>query len=195
VQSVFIVNQFYNLSKSDLNHIKIIFQKLNYPCLKDRGFLEKAETIEVKIMPNKLIQQVISAEDLAKRFHYTYEALAPQFNYETRKASAKRWEEIPENNRQLMIAVSEGILTFLCSCEGVVREKQPLENAMVKCPDCKDGTQRVVLSEAKCNIPETAKSVFCKTCNGKMQIVKQPLESASADVHFSSADSNTAVSK
>lgn len=80
-------------------------------------------------MTNKLIQQVISAEDLAKRFHYTYEALAPQFNYETRKESAKPWEEVPENNRKLMVAVCEGILTFLCGCEAVDRQKQSLEIA------------------------------------------------------------------
>jgi len=39
-----------------------------------------------------------------------YERLAPQFNYETRKASAKPWAEAPENNRRLMIAVCAEIL-------------------------------------------------------------------------------------
>jgi hypothetical protein len=38
-------------------------------------------------------------------FHETYERLAPSFGYETRKESAKPWKEVPENNRQLMIAV------------------------------------------------------------------------------------------
>lgn len=68
-----------------------------------------------------IIQQVISAEDLAKKFHYNYEAQAPKFGYETRKESAKPWEEVPENNRKLMIAVCEDILTFLCKCEAVER--------------------------------------------------------------------------
>lgn len=72
-------------------------------------------------MERLLIQQTISAEDLAKRFHYTYEAYAPEFGYETRKETAKPWEEIPENNRNLMIKVCEGILSFLCDCEGVKR--------------------------------------------------------------------------
>ncbi len=43
--------------------------------------------------------------DLAKKFHETYERLAPQYNYETRKASAVPFDSIPENNQELMIAV------------------------------------------------------------------------------------------
>jgi hypothetical protein len=44
-------------------------------------------------------------ELLAQRFHEAYERLAPSFGYETRKASAKPWAEVPENNRRLMTAV------------------------------------------------------------------------------------------
>lgn len=44
-------------------------------------------------------------EQLAKRFHETYERLAPSFGYETRKDSAVPWENVPEKNRLLMIAV------------------------------------------------------------------------------------------
>jgi hypothetical protein len=51
-----------------------------------------------------------SAEDLARAFHETYERLAPQFGYQTRPDSAKRWDEVPENNRNLMIAVAAAIL-------------------------------------------------------------------------------------
>jgi hypothetical protein len=50
------------------------------------------------------------AETLARRFHETYERLAPQFGYETRPASAKPWAEVPEANRQLMVAVAREIL-------------------------------------------------------------------------------------
>lgn len=50
------------------------------------------------------------AENLARRFHETYERLAPQFGYETRRESAKPWEEVPEQNRNLMIAVCAEIL-------------------------------------------------------------------------------------
>ena len=45
------------------------------------------------------------AEQIAQRFHETYERLAPAFGYETREASAKPWDQVPEQNRQLMTAV------------------------------------------------------------------------------------------
>ncbi len=51
-----------------------------------------------------------AAEFLARKFHETYERLAPQFGYETRKASAVPWEDVPEQSRKLMIAVCTVIL-------------------------------------------------------------------------------------
>lgn len=47
---------------------------------------------------------------LAKRFHETYERLAPSFGYETREASAKPWDKVPAQNKALMIAVCAEIL-------------------------------------------------------------------------------------
>jgi hypothetical protein len=44
------------------------------------------------------------AEHIAKEFHRRYELLAPLWGYETRKDSAVPWEDVPENNRGLMIA-------------------------------------------------------------------------------------------
>jgi hypothetical protein len=51
------------------------------------------------------------AEDLAQRFHETYERLAPEFGYRTREASAKPWSDVPEQNKQLMIAVCRELLS------------------------------------------------------------------------------------
>ncbi len=48
---------------------------------------------------------IASAEQLAQRFHETYERLAPSFEYETWEASAKSWSDVPEQNRALMVAV------------------------------------------------------------------------------------------
>lgn len=45
-------------------------------------------------------------EELARIFHEAYERLAPDFGYKTREASAVPWEEVPEANRNLMIAVA-----------------------------------------------------------------------------------------
>lgn len=52
----------------------------------------------------------MTAEQLAELFHTTYETLAPEFGYETRKERAKPWADVPEQNRQLMIAVAGVIL-------------------------------------------------------------------------------------
>jgi len=46
-----------------------------------------------------------SAERVAQQFHEAYEDLAPEFGYETREASRKPWDQVPEQNRSLMIAV------------------------------------------------------------------------------------------
>ena len=50
------------------------------------------------------------AEALAKRFHETYERLAPQYAYKTQASSAVDWAEVPQNNKRLMIAVCAEIL-------------------------------------------------------------------------------------
>ena len=54
----------------------------------------------------------MQAENLARFFHTTYEELAPQFNYSTRKASAFPWQDVPENNKRLMIAVAEQVIAL-----------------------------------------------------------------------------------
>ena len=52
----------------------------------------------------------MNKEQLAQLFHETYERLAPDFNYNTRKASAVAWADVPANNKELMIAVANVIL-------------------------------------------------------------------------------------
>jgi len=51
-----------------------------------------------------------SADDMAQKFHEAYERLAPEYNYETRKESAVPWEDVPEDNRQLMTAVCRELM-------------------------------------------------------------------------------------
>lgn len=50
------------------------------------------------------------AEHVAKQFHESYERLAPSHDYRTRQASAKPWEQVPEPNKALMIAVAADLL-------------------------------------------------------------------------------------
>lgn len=56
-----------------------------------------------------------SAEELAKKFHETYERLALQLGYETRKESAVAWEQVPDKTRTLMIATCSEVLAALSS--------------------------------------------------------------------------------
>lgn len=51
------------------------------------------------------------AEELARQFHEAYERLAPSFGYETRKESAVPWDDVPEQNRSLMVAVCAEVLS------------------------------------------------------------------------------------
>lgn len=59
------------------------------------------------------IGTLASPEDLARLFHEAYEELAPRFSYATRQESAVAWENVPENNRKLMIATAERVLEQL----------------------------------------------------------------------------------
>ena len=43
----------------------------------------------------------MNAEALARLFHETYERLAPDHGYETRKDSAVPWENVPDKNKNL----------------------------------------------------------------------------------------------
>ena len=54
-----------------------------------------------------------TSEDIARKFHEAYERLAQEFGYETRKASAVPWENVPEPNRSLMIAVAGEVFASL----------------------------------------------------------------------------------
>lgn len=56
---------------------------------------------------------MMTAEQLAQLFHDTYEELAPNYGYTTRKSSAVPWSEVPEPNKSLMIAVAEKVLEKL----------------------------------------------------------------------------------
>jgi hypothetical protein len=52
----------------------------------------------------------MTPEELARRFHETYENLAPLYGYKTREATAVQWEDVPEPNKSLMIAVAAAVL-------------------------------------------------------------------------------------
>lgn len=57
----------------------------------------------------------MNAEALAQYFHETYEEFAPHYGYKTREASAKPWAQVPEQNKRLMIATCEAVLSRLAA--------------------------------------------------------------------------------
>ena len=58
------------------------------------------------------------AEMVARLFHDTYERLAPFYGYETRRESAVAWEDVPEQNRLLMIETCRYVLSHLPHNDG-----------------------------------------------------------------------------
>jgi hypothetical protein len=48
-------------------------------------------------------------EGIARAFHEAYESLAEGFGYQTRRASAVPWEDVPEANKALMIATIRNV--------------------------------------------------------------------------------------
>jgi hypothetical protein len=52
----------------------------------------------------------VEAEMIAQAFHEAYERLAPMFGYKTREASAVPWEDVPAQNKELMVSVVETLL-------------------------------------------------------------------------------------
>ena len=55
----------------------------------------------------------MTAEELARFFHDTYERLAPDYGYKTREESAVPWEDVPQDNKQLMTATCAEVLRKL----------------------------------------------------------------------------------
>lgn len=64
-----------------------------------------------------------AAEKVARAFHEAYERLAPRFGYTTRMESSVPWEQVPIENRQLMVAVCAELLD-----EKVIQTAIPLSD-------------------------------------------------------------------
>src|SRR5262249_52439622 len=71
-----------------------------------RANLESPEAVDEK----PWMRSMIDPETLARRFHETYERLAPRFGDKTRRKTAVPWDQVPLSNKQLMIAVWDELL-------------------------------------------------------------------------------------
>ena len=74
--------------------------------------------------------------ELARLFHETYEELAPRFGYATRPESRVAWDDVPENNKRLMIATCREVLLHIWA-------EDPLAQITLG-PDRNDGPLRHV---------------------------------------------------
>lgn len=50
------------------------------------------------------------AEVIARQFHATYESLAPALGWETQARSRTKWDDLPQENRDLMLATVRALL-------------------------------------------------------------------------------------
>lgn len=50
------------------------------------------------------------AERIARAFHEEYEQMAPAYGWETQKKSRVAWDDLPDNQRKLMVHVVGNLL-------------------------------------------------------------------------------------
>lgn len=83
---------------------------------------------------------------LAQKFHEAYERLAPEFGYKTREASAKPWDEVPKQNRQLMVAVMEEVMLPLLrtTAQEARREQRERDIEIIDLKGCRDTNENVI---------------------------------------------------
>jgi len=67
--------------------------------------------------------------DVAAKFHEVYERLAPSFGYQTRPETRKDWVDLPEGNKQLMMAVAKEVLLYIAELSEEARAAAPAEKA------------------------------------------------------------------
>ncbi len=77
----------------------------------------------------------MKAEDLARLFHTAYEKLAPDYGYKTREESAVDWDNVPDDNRKLMIATC-GVILKWASHLVDLRDYALQEAEKSYCPHC-----------------------------------------------------------
>lgn len=62
------------------------------------------------ILPPHANLSTLTAEHIAREFHFTYEDTAPIYAYKTRAETRTHWDDLPTNNRELMIRTVKKLL-------------------------------------------------------------------------------------
>ena len=92
-------------------------------------------------------------EDVARLFHDAYERLAPSFGYETRKASAVPWSDVPEPNRLLMVAVASEVRAALAQPAPALDAERLAADALLNWYDTTHGNE--FGHDHHCPVPQT----------------------------------------
>ena len=71
--------------------------------------LHRLHAVEAEV--ERLRAALGDPESIARRFHDAYERLAPHYGYETRAESAVPWDDVPAQNRALMVATVRAALS------------------------------------------------------------------------------------
>jgi hypothetical protein len=78
------------------------------------------EAMDARALSDADRAEALQLDAIARSFHDAYERLAPQFGYRTREASAKPWDDVPNDNKRLMRATVRDLLN-----QGVIVAGRP----------------------------------------------------------------------
>lgn len=87
------------------------------------GQLSTEKTFTIDVICTFLSELLQSPESIAKLFHAEYERLAPRYNYSTRVDTAKPWESVPENNRNLMVATCRSVFEAILASVAAQKDR------------------------------------------------------------------------
>jgi hypothetical protein len=105
-----------------------------------------------------MVIDMLIEENIAKLFHDTYEELAPYFGYKTRQESAVPWDDVPEENKQLMVATVKAVLTKANLNTEIMELLEELTNAV------QEGTTTFKLREKIEQLGYIKKPEKCDKC-------------------------------
>lgn len=109
--------------------------------------------------PKPSVGVFVPADELiARALHDTYERLAPEHGYETREASAKPWDDVPADNKALMVATVETLLNT-----GVIIAPPPELDALLR--GRHTSTVAIARYFAYGHLPEHLQAVSKPFCN------------------------------
>ena len=107
IQRWFALNEWVELNCSSV--ITDRLDDLTTELAEARRELARANAVIERVGAEVLLSADDVAIDLAHDFHLRYEEMAPEFGYVTNPRTAVPWEDLPADNKALMLAVAKRI--------------------------------------------------------------------------------------